>query len=113
MNYSEYYDGKKVQGASVEFPFESQGVGVQPLVMEKENTNFKEIPVYYENTEVITFSQCLSMLLIQLVPVIGILILLGCAFGKNEAHFKKTLARSILAFDFIIFTVVALAVMVI
>lgn len=97
MNYSEVFDGKKTKEFvyGVELPIETQGT--QPLVMDTHYAKTNEVPVYYQNSEVLSFKQCLIMLLSQFLPVVGIVLLFYWAFQSGEISPKKTLARAMLA----------------
>jgi hypothetical protein len=97
MNYSEVYDGKRIKDydSGVERPIETQGF--QPLVFDSNYTPEKEVPVYYQDTETMSFGQCFAMLLSQFIPVVGIVLLFYWGFSQGDVTPKKILARAMLA----------------
>lgn len=114
MNYSRMYDGPKeakIPGyeSSVEKPIYMQGA--QPVSINERDFSQHEIPIYYQEEEEVkaTVGSCLAVLLLQLVPIVGQLMLFGWAFSKDNNYVRRILSRALLAFYAIAGSVAGLA----
>lgn len=96
MNYAEYYDGKRIREPGSSSVCSAETQGFLPIVLDLSAKREKEIPVYYENTEVISFFEYFLIFALQLVPFVGFGYVLYMALQKGEPTPKKTMARAML-----------------
>lgn len=111
MNYAEYYDGKRYKEVGDSKMYSAVTQGTLPLVLDLSGKKEKEIPVYYENTEVISFFEYFLIFALQLIPFAGFGLLLYLAFRKGEATPKKTMAKAMLAVYALAAVIVAFAML--
>ena len=111
MNYAEYFDGKRYKEVGDLKMYSAVTQGTLPLVLDLSGKKEKEIPVYYENTEVISFFEYFLIFALQLIPFAGFGLLLYLAFQKGEATPKKTMAKAMLAVYALAAVIVALALL--
>ena len=70
----------------------------QPLVVsDSEFAEERPVPVYYSNTEVLPFRECLLMLIVQFIPIVGLVMSAIWSFEGQGITPKKILSRAILA----------------
>ena len=96
MNYAEFYDGKKIKDINSSKVNYAETQGFLPIVLDLSGKREKEIPVYYENTEVMSFMEYFLFFALQLVPFVGFGFVLYLALQKGEATPKRTMARAML-----------------
>lgn len=111
MNYAEYYDGKKIKTVESTSVCSAETQGFLPIVLDLSAKKEKEIPVYYENTEVVSFFEYFLIFALQLIPVVGLGFILYLAFSKGENSPKRTMARAMLATYALLAVVVAFALL--
>ncbi|MEG1426771.1 MAG: hypothetical protein RSC76_03695 [Oscillospiraceae bacterium] len=114
MNSSLFYDNPKeakIPGyqSAVDKPISIQGA--QPVSMNAQEYHDTETPLYYQDEEEIkmTVGSCLQMLLVQLIPIVGVVMLVRWACSKDNNYVRRVFSRAFLVFYGILGTVGTLA----
>jgi hypothetical protein len=114
MEYSDILNDERIPNYedSINKPVLTQGF--QPFSLDNDVLeDEKERPVYLSNeqTEVMTVGQYLSMLLLQLIPVVGLIFCVLWATNKSDSSPKRQIAKAILIFDLIVYSIVTICLL--